>query len=122
MANIDVADVTWNETLRRRRLVFWFLVLVLLLIVLAGIYLYWRLNRNVPVDYADDREHFKYGSVGSEGGHLPDRSWKVLTRVFPDPLAKRPGAGGARFCFFIERDSEKPIRVPTRGSPVLQLI
>ncbi len=122
MANIDVADVTWNETLRRRRLVVWFLVLVLLLIVLAGIYLYWRLNKNVPVDYADDREHFKYGSIGSEEGHLPYRIWKVLPRVFPDHLPKRPGEGYARFGFIIEADREMPVGFSKRRAHGLDLV
>jgi hypothetical protein len=70
---------------RKRSIRFWFIVLVLGLIV-AGI-VYWRLVPEVPVDYADVRDHFKYGSIGSEAGKgIPYRIWKVLPEMFPEYL------------------------------------
>jgi len=47
--------------------------------------------RDIPT-YADDVEHFKYGSVGNDGKTgLPYAIWVALPKVFPDYL---PGPGG----------------------------
>jgi hypothetical protein len=49
------------------------------------------LARDIPV-YADDEQHFKYGSIGNDGETgLPYAIWVVLPKLFPDYL---PGPGG----------------------------
>jgi hypothetical protein len=73
MANLDVVSPVWKETLRRRRVGLLVLLLVILVVVVAAAYLSWRLSPNEPANHADDREHLKYGSIGSEEGHVSYR-------------------------------------------------
>jgi hypothetical protein len=56
------------------------LLIAVVLIVLIAIYLVWYFGRDRTARYSDIREHFKYGSIGSEpagtiftsvGGVLP---------------------------------------------------
>ena len=42
------------------------LLVVMLLVVALLVYFYWLFHPDRPVDYSDIREHFKYGSIGSE--------------------------------------------------------
>src|SRR5262249_27864646 len=84
--------------------------------------LYWRLNANVPVEYADDREHFKYGSIGSEEGHVPYRIWKVLPVLFSEYLPERAGEGYARFGFIVEDGKDVPIGFSKRRAHGLDLV
>jgi hypothetical protein len=64
-----------------------------------------------PVDYRDDREHFYYGSIGSDiPAGLPVRVLKALPRLFPEYLP----AGAARrdytaFGFLQEPGHDLPI-------------
>ena len=52
-------------------------------IVSVGLY-FWHIS-NLPVDYTDIREHFKYGSIGSEPvSGIPYWIWKVLPVMFPE--------------------------------------
>jgi mono/diheme cytochrome c family protein len=122
MANFDVVSPVWKETLWRRRVWLLVLALLLLVVVVAAAYLYWRLNANEPVDYADDREHFKYGSIGSEEGHVPYRIWKVLPAVFPEYLPDRPGEGYERFGFITEEGKDTPIGFSKRRAHGLELV
>ena len=50
-------------------------------------YLLWSHRFGVPEDFADDRSHFKYGSIGADHplarAPLPYWLWKVLPEVFP---------------------------------------
>ena len=107
MANIDVispieVDLRW----RRLRRLCWLLALLL---VVVG-YFYWRFNRVVPVGYENDVDHFKYGSIGAERGHLPYLVWQVLPEVFPEHLpADRPGVGYEKFGFIQEQGRPTPI-------------
>lgn len=66
------------------------------------------LLRTEPVDYADDAEYFKYGTIGvEESAGIPYWIWLVLPRVFPEYL---PGPGGyASLGFAWEEGSELPI-------------
>jgi mono/diheme cytochrome c family protein len=122
MANIDVVGPAWKETLRGRRLCLLLLLLLILLVLIAAAYLYWRLNANVPVDYGDDREHFKYGSIGSEEGHFPYRIWKVLPTVFAEYLPDRPGQGYERFGFIMEEGKDTPVGFSKRRAHGLELV
>ena len=79
---------------RRARFRRWMAVLTvgLLSIAIVGVVLWSRLFREVPTYYADDTEHFKYGSIGNEAdGGIPYWIWLALPRVFPEHL---PGNGG----------------------------
>ena len=45
------------------------------ILVVAGLVGYSIFNqvnhRNIPVDYANDEQHFKYGSIGSDTNGIP---------------------------------------------------
>jgi len=82
-------------------------VVVLVLLLLAGIYLYWAFNPDRPTDYADIQEHFKYGSIGSEPQNgIPYWIIKVLPDMFADKL---PGRGFASLGFLEEPGHDLPI-------------
>jgi mono/diheme cytochrome c family protein len=88
---------------RKRAIRFWLIVLVLLAI--AGVILYWRFVPEIPVDYTDIGDHFKYGSIGSEAGKgVPYRIWKVLPQMFPEYLPDEGAGGYASFGFVYEPD------------------
>ncbi len=65
--------------------ILWFGVVI----VITGLvlFLYNSYQPNRPVDYADDVQHFKYGSIGTdiENG-IPLRVLRVLPRMFPEYL------------------------------------
>jgi Cytochrome c len=67
--------------------------LTLLVLVAAGGGLYWYAAvREVETVYAEDADHFKYGSIGNEADNgVPYWVWLVLPRAFPEHL---PGDGG----------------------------
>src|SRR5829696_6095577 len=70
---------------RRKSTKLWAVIFALLF--LTGLFLFWRLLGEVPTDFTDNREHFKYGSIGSEE-HLgiPYWIWQVLPEVFSEHL------------------------------------
>ncbi len=79
---------------RRARRVRWLVISTagLVLIAIVALVLWSRLLREVPIYYADDRDHFKYGTIGNENdGGIPYWIWLALPRVFPEHL---PGNGG----------------------------
>jgi hypothetical protein len=79
---------------RRSRLRRWIAVLAAVIVLVggAGLFLWYKLFREVPTYYADDTDHFKYGSIGNEAdGGIPYWIWLALPRVFPEHL---PGNGG----------------------------
>ena len=98
---------------RRRR---WYAAIA---IYLLGVWIYWGIFADVPVDYSDDEEHFLYGSIGSdrEGG-IPYWIWRVLPEMFPQYLPE-PRAGGSadrdglqgyqQFGFLVEEGRDRPI-------------
>jgi hypothetical protein len=93
---------------RRRR---WAVLLGLVVIAGAGAFVWYQRNVDRPVRYADAREHFKYGSIGSDNQlrGLPLAIIKVLPQAFPQYLP----AGGPRdytaFGFIQEPGRELPI-------------
>jgi mono/diheme cytochrome c family protein len=65
-------------------------------------------KRSIPVDYANDIEHFKYGSIGSdtpEGTGIPYWIWRAMPDVCPDLL---PG-GYASLGVVLETGMDRPI-------------
>ncbi len=91
---------------RKRSIRFWLITAVILLIL--GTIIYWRFFPEIPVDYVDIKDHFKYGSIGSEAGKgVPYRIWKVLPEMFPEhlPNGVQPGKGSyASLGFIYEPD------------------
>lgn len=102
----------------RRRWLRW---LVALVVVIAAVWLIVRFNADRPVDYADDVDHFKWGSIGAEpggsvllpvGGMLPPEPiFEVLPEICPEML---PGDGWASLGFLFEEGHAMPIGVSQR--------
>jgi hypothetical protein len=82
-------------------------------LVLFGIYLAVRLNRDEPVTYTTPEDHFKYGSTGGErDAGIPYWLWKVLPEMFPEFLPE-PARGYASLGFVFD-----PARPADRDLPV----
>lgn len=82
-------------------------------LVLFGLYLTIRLNRDVPVTYAGAEDHFKYGSTGGErDAGVPYWMWKVLPVMFAEFLPE-PDRGLASLGFVYD-----PTRPTDRDLPV----
>ena len=79
-----------------------------MILLILGTIIYWRFVPEIPVDYVDIKDHFKYGSIGSEAGKgVPYRIWKVLPEMFPEhlPNGVQPGKGSyASLGFIYEPD------------------
>jgi hypothetical protein len=105
----------WQHSFRR-----WLILIPLLLLAIIAIYLIWYFRSDRTKQYADIREHFKYGSIGSEtggtiftpvGGVLPPYLvFKTLPKVCPDKL---PG-GYASLGMVFEPGHDMPIGVSRR--------
>ncbi len=78
--------------LRGRKCLMWTAVL-LVLVLITGITLWYKLLREVEQEpFASPEEWFKYGSIGSENAQgIPYWIWRVLPKMFPEYL---PGPGG----------------------------
>src|SRR3989442_7022694 len=66
--------------------------IVLVILIALGAWFTWtKFFREEKEVFANEEEHFKYGSLGAEGERgIPYYLWLVLPRVFPD-LMPRPG-------------------------------
>jgi len=61
--------------------------ILLAVVFLLGMWVYWGVFAQVPVEYEDDAEHFKYGSIGADvDTGLPYWIWWVLPDVFTKHL------------------------------------
>jgi hypothetical protein len=84
-----------------------------LLLLLFAAYLAVRLTRDVPVTYASEEDHFKYGSTGGErDAGIPLSIWKLLPEMFPEYL---PGKGLRSLGFVYEPGKDLPIGVSRRN-------
>jgi hypothetical protein len=73
----------------------------------AGLWALRAFHPNHPVVYNGIREHFKYGSIGSEPVNgIPYGIWMVLPEMFPEKL---PGKGYASLGFVYEPEKEQPV-------------
>src|ERR687891_2001410 len=62
-------------------------VVIFVVMTAAGAYLLGRFGVDSPVDYQDDIDHFKYGSLGSEHEFgVPYWIWRALPELFHDKL------------------------------------
>src|SRR5713226_458767 len=89
------------------------IVFVVVVVILAsGAYLLGRFTVDSPVDYGDDAEHFKYGSVGSEHEFgVPYWIWRALPELFADKL---PGKGWESLGFVFEKGKDLPVGMSKR--------
>ena len=80
--------------LARKRAIRW---LVVALLILAALYYFVFANQYV-VAYKDDRDHFKYGSIGSEPANglpilvRPSQSFPDLDRYYAECVTGGPGS------------------------------
>jgi hypothetical protein len=85
MSTIPRTPVEAYQATRRRRR--WMFVTTIALLAGVGCAVFNNANRrNLPVDYASDIEHFKYGSIGSDATGLPYWIWRAMPIVCPDKL------------------------------------
>jgi hypothetical protein len=92
-----------------KRRALWMILLVLVIVlVLGACFTYVKFFREEKEVFANDEEHFKYGSLGAEGDRgIPYYLWLVLPRVFPDLM---PGPGGYKsFGVVWEEGHEIPV-------------
>jgi hypothetical protein len=95
-----------------RKKIFGFVVLGVAGIAVAAFFLVWPSISNGVVDYPDIRDHFKYGSIGSEPANgIPYWIWKVLPELFADKL---PGKGYASLGFIQEEGQDRPVGFSNR--------
>ena len=103
-------------------------------IALAAVaaFVYWRYAVEVPVDYQNDVDHFKYGSIGADttAGGVPYRLWQVLPEMFPEylpdpnaftslpPEERTAWAGYSQFGFIREEGHELPIGFSKRRTGI----
>jgi hypothetical protein len=91
-------------------------------VFLVFVAVYWGFVAEVPTDYTDIRDHYKYGSIGSEpAAGIPYWVWQVLPEMFPQylpeperfqalPPAERTAlAGYGQFGFVVEEGHDRPI-------------
>ncbi|MFP5287838.1 MAG: cytochrome c [Thermoanaerobaculia bacterium] len=82
-----------------------------------------RLFERTP-GYLDDRDHFKYGSLGGERGYkgqvgfgLPYWIWVALPELFPEYLPDRtPGRGYSSFGYIYEPGGDPRFQLPVGTS------
>jgi hypothetical protein len=89
-------------------------VLAAVLIVIFVIYMATRLTEDRPVEYADDVQHFEYGSTGGERTDgIPYWFWVSLPELFPEYLPdKKPGRGYSAFGMIYEPGKDPRYDLP----------
>jgi hypothetical protein len=121
---VDRLDAV-QQYMRRQACKRWLILGALVFVAFLGVY--WGIFAEVPHDYADIREHFKYGSIGSDSGAgIPYRIWWVLPDLFPHHLPdpdrytslpdtqRNAPAAYAQFGFVYEEGHDLPIGFTTR--------
>jgi hypothetical protein len=87
MSNDDDALTAVNRATLKRRRRWWIALGVVVVLALVGYSLYHQVSLvNVAVDYPNDEEHFKYGSIGSDVKGIPYWIWKTMPQVCPSQL------------------------------------
>jgi processive rubber oxygenase RoxA-like protein len=83
-----------------------------IVLVILGAYLAVRFGSDTPVTYADDEEHFKYGSTGGEhDSGLPYWIFQALPKICPQYL---PGPGYASLGLYFEEGHDLPVGMSKR--------
>jgi len=97
---------------RWMRYLFILLAIPTLVMIVAGIYMWHRFGGDVPEDYADIEEHFKYGSTGGERqSGFPYWIFQALPQVCSEHL---PGKGYASLGMIYEEGKDLPIGMSRR--------
>ncbi|MET0342835.1 MAG: cytochrome c, partial [Polyangiales bacterium] len=95
-------------------------------LLLATIFLWTRYGLAVPVDYDDEGEHFKYGSIGADlDSGLPYWIWRVMPTMCAAQLAARgdrSSAGYEAFGFVREPGHDRPIGFSKRRFSGIELV
>jgi RoxA-like, cytochrome c-like len=87
-------------------------VVLLVIALLGGGLLLGRFGVDRPVEYQDDLDHFKYGSLGSEHEFgVPYWIWRALPELFADKL---PGKGLESLGFVFEKGKVLPAGMSQR--------
>jgi hypothetical protein len=83
-------------------------------ILLAGAVLLGRFGADSPVEYRDDLDHFKYGSLGSEHEFgIPYWIWRALPELFSDKLPGNKN-GWQSVGFVFEKGKQLPVGMSQR--------
>jgi mono/diheme cytochrome c family protein len=83
-------------------------------ILLVGAVLLGRFGADSPVDYRDDLDHFKYGSLGSEHEFgIPYWIWRALPELFRDKLPGNKN-GWQSVGFVFEKGKKLPVGMSQR--------
>jgi mono/diheme cytochrome c family protein len=94
------------------------LLALFVIVVVVTVSLASRFLADVPVDYADPEQHFKYGSTGGEReAGLPFWVWKALPHVCEKHVpggAPQPGREYASFGFLYEPGRDLPVGMSQR--------
>lgn len=86
---------------------------IIFIFLIVAALLAMRFSKNEPVTYADDLDHFKYGSTGGEiDAGLPLSIVQLLPELFPEYL---PGKGLESLGFVYEPGHELPIGMSRRN-------
>lgn len=129
MAPVTAVQRHQSERRWRRRLMGLLLVLILLfgiVPVTLGIVVLVRFSGSATPYYADDLEHFKYGSIGAEtASGLPYWLWQALPRLFPDAFEGRQDYSA--FGFHYELDAagaqrDLPVGISRRERSGMELV
>src|SRR5260370_38022599 len=89
--------------------IIWVSATVTVILLALGAFVAWtKFFREEKEVFANEEEHFKYGSLGAEGDRgIPYYLWMVLPRVFPDLM---PGPGGYKSVWIVlEEGHENPV-------------
>lgn len=109
-----MADAKKLSLIRRKWIQRCFIIFLVVIVVVGGYgtYLIGRFSADIPVDYQDNLEHFKYGSLGSEHEFgIPYWILKALPELFADKL---PGKGMESLGFVYEKGKDLPIGMSKR--------
>ena len=88
--------------------------ILLAVILVAGAALLGRFGADTPVEYRDDLDHFKYGSLGSEHEFgIPYWIWRALPELFSDKLPGNKN-GWQAVGFVFEKGKTLPVGMSQR--------
>jgi hypothetical protein len=102
-------EVPTPVELERKRRRFRSLLILVLFLLAVFLWLSYAYSPSRPTTYADDEEHFKYGSVGSdiENG-LPMAILRVMPRMFPKYMPEGAPPDLTAFGFIQEPGATAP--------------
>src|SRR6266568_1358569 len=103
---LELLPMTLSPKAKR---IIWVSAAVIVIVLALGAFFTWtKFFREEKEVFANEEEHFKYGSLGAEGDRgIPYYLWMVLPRIFPELM---PGPGGYKsFGVVWEEGHEIPV-------------